>query len=244
MVMPTLPNHAWPRRAAAVAAACLICLLVAGPVVAQVSNAQIELRVADTGKLPLPGVTVKLTNVATGLERTLPTDAAGLARFAALPPGTYAIRLDLDGFAPVAEENLALRVGQVLRVNAVMQQATTKTEAVTVTGEVPLVDIVKTDSSTNIIPEQIQMLPTPDRDFQKLAFIAPGVQRERGGYRFISGDPVIGAGGNASDATIMVDGVDFTDPALGLARVQFSQDAISEFRVITNRFDTEIGGSA
>ena len=244
MVMRTLPNHAWPRRAAAVAAACLIGLLLAGPAVAQVSNAQIELRVADTGKLPLPGVTVKLTNPATGLERTLPTDAAGIVRFVALPPGTYAIRLDLDGFAPVAEESLELRVGQTLRVNAVMQQAKTKEEAVTVTGEVPLVDVVKTDSSTNIIPQQIQSLPVPDRDFQKLAFIAPGVERERGGYRFISGDPVIGAGGNASQATIMVDGVDFTDPALGLARVQFSQDAIAEFRVITNRFDTEIGGSA
>ena len=42
----------------------------------------------------------------------------------------------------------------------------------------------------------------------------------------------------------MVDGVDFTDPALGLARARFSQDAISEFRVIANRFDSEIGGSA
>ena len=42
----------------------------------------------------------------------------------------------------------------------------------------------------------------------------------------------------------MVDGVDFTDPALGLARARFSQDAISEFRVIANRFDPEIGGSA
>ena len=50
--------------------------------------------------------------------------------------------------------------------------------------------------------------------------------------------------GNASQATIMVDGVDFTDPALGLARARFSQDAISEFRVIANRFDPEIGGSA
>ena len=243
MTMRTLLNHAWPRFAA-VAAACVIGLLIAGPAAAQVSNAEIELRVADTGKQPLPGVTAKLTNTATGLERVMPTDGAGLARFAALPPGTYAIHLELDGFSPVAEDNLQVRVGQVLRVNAVMQQATTKAEAVTVTGEAPLVDVVKTDSSTNIVPQQIQMLPTPDRDFQKLAFIAPGVERERGGYRFISGDPVIGAGGNASDATIMVDGVDFTDPALGLARVQFSQDAIAEFRVITNRFDTEIGGSA
>ena len=42
----------------------------------------------------------------------------------------------------------------------------------------------------------------------------------------------------------MVDGVDFTDQALGLARTRFSQDAIREFRVVQNRFDTEIGGSA
>ena len=33
-------------------------------------------------------------------------------------------------------------------------------------------------------------------------------------------------------------------PVLGLARARFSQDAIGEFRVIANRFDTEIGGSA
>jgi hypothetical protein len=70
------------------------------------------------------------------------------------------------------------------------------------------------------------------------------VQRERGGFRFIGGGPVIGAGGNASQSTILVDGVDFTDPVLGLARARFSQDAISEFRVIANRFDPEIGGSA
>ena len=105
-------------------------------------------------------------------------------------------------------------------------------------------DVYKTDSSTNVTPEQISDLPTPDRDFQNLAFIAPGVERERGAFRFVTGGPVIGGGGNASQSTILVDGVDFTDPALGLAKTKFSQDAISEFRVINNRFDAEVGGSA
>src|SRR5213075_2832601 len=72
----------------------------------------------------------------------------------------------------------------------------------------------------------------------------PGVQRERGGFRFINGGPVVGAGGNASQTTIFVNGVDLTDQVNGLARARFSQDAVREFRVITNRFDTEIGGSA
>jgi hypothetical protein len=99
------------------------------------------------------------------------------------------------------------------------------------------------DSSSNITPEQIQNLPVADRDFEKLAFITPGVQRERGGFRFIQNAPVVGAGGNASQTSIQVDGVDFTDQLNGLARARFSQDAIREFRVIASRFDTEIGGS-
>lgn len=232
----------WP--AASIAAVCLLAVFLAAPVRAQVNNGEIVLQVLDTGKQPLPGVTARLSSPVTGLARTMATDVAGLARFPALPPGTYALRIELEGFVPVAEENLTLRVGQTLRVNAVMQQAKATTEAVTVSAEAPLVDVVKTDSSTNIVPEQIQSLPVPDRDFQKLAFLAPGVERERGGYRFIGGGPVIGGSGNASGTTIMVDGIDFTDPALGLARARISQDSIREFRVINNRFDTEIGGSS
>jgi hypothetical protein len=246
MSMRKLPNQrTWPGPATLAAVACLLGVLLAGPALAQVNTAIVELQVADTAKAALPGVTAKLTSPATGFVRTMQTDAAGVARFAALPPGSYAILVELAGFVPVdTGDTLALRVGQTLRISVTLYQANAKTETVTVTGQAPLVDVVKTDSSTNIVPEQIQSLPVADRDFQKLAFITPGVQRERGGYRFITEGPVIGAGGNASQATIMVDGVDFTDPALGLARVQFSQDAISEFRVINNRFDTEIGGSA
>jgi hypothetical protein len=104
-------------------AACVAGLLLAGPVLAQVNNAVVELRVSDTAKLPLPGVTAKLTSPATGLARIMTTEADGAARFAALPPGSYTLRLELGGFVPVIEENLALRVGQTLRINAVMQQA-------------------------------------------------------------------------------------------------------------------------
>ncbi len=136
-----------------------------------------------------------------------------------------------------------LRVGQSARVEATLKVAQIA-ETVTVSGEAPLVDLFRSDSSTNIVPEQIQDLPVADRDFQRLAFLTPGVQRERGGFRFIGGGPVIGAGGNASQSTILVDGVDFTDSSLGLARARFSQDAVQEFRVIANRFDTEVGNSS
>lgn len=223
------------------AAAAAILLFAAGIAAAQVADATLEVVVSDESGTPLPGVSVRATRSDTGLTRQSVSDGVGVARIPALPPGTYQLLVELPGIPPVRQENVALRVGQTARVKVTLQMR--QAEAVTVSAAVPVVDVYKTDSSTNIVPEQIKDLPVADRDFQKLAFIAPGVQRERGGFRFIGGGPVVGAGGNASQSTILVDGVDFTDPALGLARTRFSQDAISEFRVITSRFDSEIGGS-
>lgn len=222
----------------------LAVLVVGGmtPASAQIADAVIEATVTDSQGAVLPGVTVSVLRPETGLSRSAVSGLDGGVRVLALPPGTYEMRFELDGFATLVEKNIVLRVGQTVRVSAAMQPRTS--EEVTVVAEAALVDVYKNDASTNIVPEQIESLPVADRDFQRLAFIAPGVQRERGEFRFVGGGPVIGSSGNASQATIMVDGVDFTDPALGLARARFSQDAIREFRVITNRFDSEIGQSA
>jgi hypothetical protein len=222
--------------------AVLTLLLLALPLAAQVDKATVDAVAVDQAKSPLPGVTVTLTRPATGLQQVMVTDGAGMARFNSLAPGTYNLDFVLEGFAPVKQAGLTLVVGQNAKVAATMLARTSET--ITVTAAPSVVDVHKTDSSTNIVPEQIESLPVPDRDFQRLTFLAPGVERERGAFRFITGGPVIGSGGNASQSTILVDGVDFTDPALGLSRTRFSQDAIREFRVIQNRFGSEIGGSS
>jgi hypothetical protein len=220
----------------------VLVILFAIPSFAQIDKAAVEALALDQAKAPLPGVTVTVRRPETGFEAVDVTDTAGVARFKALAPGKYSVSFTLEGFAPVKEQSLTLLVGQTAKLAVTLQQSASET--ITVNAAVPMVDVHKTDSSTNIVPEQIESLPVADRDFQRLAFITPGVQRERGGFRFINGGPVVGAGGNASQATIVVDGVDFTDQVNGLSRVRFSQDAVQEFRVITNRFDPEIGGSA
>ncbi|MGZ4809815.1 MAG: TonB-dependent receptor [Thermoanaerobaculia bacterium] len=209
---------------------------------AQVDKASIEAVAFDQSKAPLPGVTVTVTRPETGFETVSVTDSAGLARFSALSPGEYQVQFALEGFAPLKQSKIVLRVGENAKLAVTMKAAASET--ITVSADAPIVDVHKTDSSTNITPEQIESLPVADRDFQRLALITPGVERERGGFRFINGGPVVGAGGNASQATILVNGVDLTDQVNGLSRARFSQDAVREFRVITNRFDTEIGGSA
>jgi len=236
---------AFSRRICAVTLLAAAVLFAGGiaPATAQIADAVIEVVAQDQSEAVLPGVTVTVVRPDTGYTQSGVTDATGTTRFIVLQPGTYTVTVELSGFTTVKQEGVTLRVGQTARL-AVTLRVAQVAETVNVTAAAPIVDVYKTDSSTNIIPEQIEALPTANRDFQQLAFLAPGVQRERGGFRFVTNQPVLGAGGNASQSTILVDGVDFTDQTLGLARAHFSQDAISEFRVITNRFDTEIGGSA
>src|SRR5947209_5269210 len=219
----------------------LLCL-TALPLFAQVDTGAIEAVALDQSKSPLPGVSVTVSRPETGYSTVVVTDASGTARASALRPGTYNVQFALEGFAPVNQNNVVILVGQTAKLTVLLKASAS--ESITVSAEVAVVDVHKTDSSTNIVPEQIEQLPVADRDFQRLAFIAPGVERERGGFRFINGGPVIGAGGNASQTTVMVDGVDLTDDVNGLSRARFSQDAVREFRVIQNRFDSEIGGSA
>jgi hypothetical protein len=232
-----------PRIWLAAIIAGMVLGLVPAPARAQVADAVIEVLAQDQSQAVLPGVTVTVLRPDTGFTQTGVTDATGVVRFLALQPGTYTVRAELSGFKTVNQEGVTLRVGQTAKLTMALGIAKVG-ETVNVVAEATLVDVYKTDSSTNIVPEQIESLPVPNRDFQSLAYLAPGVQRERGGNRFIGNQPVIGAAGNASQSTIMIDGVDFTDPVLGMARARFSQEAISEFRVISNRFDTEIGGSA
>lgn len=212
------------------------------PTLAQIGAGTMTITTTDSEGGVLPGVAVTVTNQDTGFVRKALTGKAGVATIVALHPGTYSVKISLEGYATTIESDIRVYVGQTARLRFSLSDKLTET--VNVTAKAPLVDVYKSDASTNIIPEQIEYLPVQDREFERLAFIAPGVQRERGEFRFIKGGPVVGAGGNASRATIMVDGVDFTDPALGLARSRFSQDAIREFRVIQNRFDPELGGSA
>lgn len=228
------------RRWLSLAVLCLT--FTALPAFAQIDKGLIDAVATDQSGAPLPGVTVTVSRAEVGFEAIDVTDTSGTARFPALTPGTYRVQFALEGFAPVQAQTVTVRVGQQAKLTAVMQASASET--ITVSAEAPIVDVHKTDSSSNIVPEQIDSLPVADRDFQRLAFIAPGVQRERGGFRFINGGPVVGAGGNASQATIFVNGVDLTDQVNGLARARFSQDAVREFRVITNRFDAQIGGSA
>ena len=66
------------------------------PVAAQVSTGTIEINTVDEQALPMPGVTGRVVNTATGAQRASVSDVAGLIIIPALPPGEYNVGVVLE----------------------------------------------------------------------------------------------------------------------------------------------------
>ena len=78
----------------------LLSLSLTAPAFAQsqAANGAIEGTVSDSSGGVLPGVTVTVTNVDTGTERTVITNEKGLYRAPLLPLGNYQVVAELQGF--------------------------------------------------------------------------------------------------------------------------------------------------
>src|SRR3989442_15375688 len=80
----------------------MLCLAFAVNAFAQgAGNSTVTGTVVDNTGV-VPGATVTLTQAATGLVHTNASNETGVFRFAALPPGQYSIKIELQGFKPVA----------------------------------------------------------------------------------------------------------------------------------------------
>jgi hypothetical protein len=226
---------------AAVVTVALVGWIVS-PCGAQVSTATLTVATEVGDGTPLSGVAVVATNRDTGFERRAMTDELGRALLQGMAPGAYEVTAELQGFEAAMAPDCVLRVGQTVNLRLTLRPRVEET--VEVAGAAPLVDVERHEAATNVVPEQIQQLPVIDRKFERLAFITPGVQADRVDYFDRSGAPVIGAAATGAQATMLLDGVELTDPNTGLARQRISQDAVREFRVSRQGFSAEIGGSA
>src|SRR5580765_7223305 len=83
----------------------------------QSTDGSIEGTVVDTSGGVLPGVTVTLTNIATGTQRVVVTNEGGLYRALLLRLGEYRIKVELNGFKSIERTGVTLSAGHVAVVN-------------------------------------------------------------------------------------------------------------------------------
>ena len=153
-----------------------LMLALAVPAMAQEQRASIEGVIKDASGAVMPGVTVEVRNLEVGSVVSTVTDATGVYRFPALPPGTYDVTASLQGFNTIRSANVPLALGQIKKVDLALTVAGV-TESVQVTAESPLVDVKQSARATSIRGEQIDLLPK-GRDFSSLVTQAPGANNE------------------------------------------------------------------
>jgi outer membrane receptor protein involved in Fe transport len=218
-----------------------VMLLVAVPVFGQTTVGELTGRVVDTQGNVVPGATVTATNAATGLQRTVVTDASGYYLITQLPPGGYEVSAELSGFRRAVVRNLAVNVGTRLTVNLELTVGTVS-ETVEVTAAAQLIETTKSDISGVVTPEQIQNLPLLNRTFAGLSVVMPEA-RLIGAF-----DPtktrvgtIAMSGGDGRQLDVNVDGGDNKDNVVGSLLQNFAYESIQEFQVLQHRWTAESG---
>jgi len=155
-------------------------LLMSVSVFGQGSEGRIQGTVLDQSGGSIPGAKVTVTDVDRGTSRTLTTDAAGSYNAPNLTPGNYSVKVEFAGFRTFDRKEIALSVGQEVRIDATLQPGQ-QTETVTVTGEPPPVNTTSAVLGGTLGPGTIQELPLNGRNFMNLLALRPGVTISPGG---------------------------------------------------------------
>ena len=218
-----------------------VLLPAAATAQARLTGADVQGTVRDESGAVMPGVTITATNADTGLVRTVVTAGDGRYVIAALPPGTYRISAELQGFATATRQAVALLLGQLANADFGLKVAGGH-EEVTITAEGAVVDPSHTSVSTVVGQQQIESLPINGRNFISFSVITPGVTTDRTPQQGASATSGLSfTGQRARSNNIMVDGLDNNDLVVGSVRATFSQEAVREFQVLTNSYSAEFG---
>jgi len=215
-------------------------ILLLSAVSAFAQTARVGGRITDAQGGILPGATVTMTQVDTRLSSETVTNASGSYHFPALDPGAYHFEIRLAGFASWTRRDIVLTVGQGITLDATLELAGLS-EAITVTGETPMISNRESKVGGVVESEQIENIPINSRDVQQLALLVPGAKRANSFDPTKSIVPAISFGTNGSGRGILytLDGGDNTDDVVGGIVQQVSMDSIQEFEVTTSRIKAE-----
>ena len=152
----------------------VVVLLSAAPLSAQVVTGAISGRVTDNTGAVIPGATIQVQNVETGLVRNTTSNAAGRYEARNLPPGSYRVTVQQSGFRTEVRSGITLSVGSETVVNLELSVGTVQ-ERVEVTAEAPAIETTTAALSNLVNPTQMRDLPLNGRSIDQLALLTPGV---------------------------------------------------------------------
>lgn len=232
-------------------AVALALLLVVAPMAAQQSTGSITGTVQDASGAAVPGATVTVRSLETGQTRTLVTNESGNYSALSLPVGQYEIRAEKNGFSAVVRTGITLVVGQQAVVNISMAVGVVQ-QAVTVTGEAPLINTTPASTSGLVNEEQVKDLPLNGRSWDTLITLNPSTANFTSNQSTTSTGKGLGfnfsVSGNREDFNVfLMNGIEYTGVSTadvmpgGVSGLLLGVDAVREFNVQQNTYGAEYG---
>jgi hypothetical protein len=219
-----------------IAVVLLLCIAKSSAI-AQTTQASISGIVTDDQKKPIPGVSIQIKNNSTGFTTRTSTNAQGEYTFKELPlGGPYTVKAVYVGFGEQNRNGYMLNLGDVVKVNIAMQEASQNLEAVQVVASGLRNKVQNFGASTEISAKTMNQLPVNGRNFSNLMDLSP---LSRGGN-------ISGQLGSSTNYTI--DGMNAKNPTSAGATTSrsgapysISIEAVREFKVVTNQYDVTLG---
>ncbi len=232
-----------PKKAK-LALALSVALLTSAPVFAQQTSASLGGRVVTEGQ-PVAGAEVTILHAESGTVSRTTTDANGRYNARGLRVGgPYTITIEKDGKVEI-EENVYLRLGEANAVNVdLMPTQTLETVQVVGVGGAGVFSPDKMGAGTQLSLEQLEALPTIQRNLQDIVRLDPRVvQTDKNRLEISAG------GQNPRFNSIRIDGVNTSD-TFGLESSNFptlrqpvSIDAIEAVNIDLSNYDVTITGA-
>jgi len=222
--------------------------LVCAPAYAQFDTANVVGTVKDNTGAVVPGATVTLTNLDTGIAVTRVSDENGNFEFMTVRIGRYKVTAELEGFAVAVAEDVQVTVGARQRVDLQLQPGAL-TETVEVVGAATRLETDSSQRAQLITGEQAVELPLNGREYSSLALLSPGVRLSAlntGSSQTVREGSFNINGLRSTFNNFLLDGID--NNAYGTSNQGFSNqvmqpspDAVAEFKVVTNNMSAEYG---
>ncbi|WP_224366478.1 TonB-dependent receptor [Hyalangium versicolor] len=221
---------------------CLFALLWGFETLAQGTSVLTGTVIDAATKQPIPDVVVTVTSPALQGEQVVLTDKTGSYRIPQLPPGSYTIRVDGDGYKPYERGAISVRVDTTIRVNVELLPDNF-TETMEITAAPPTVDIGSSASGVTVDSEFLRNVAvirpgtkgSASRSFESLAELAPGASSDRYGVSV--------NGSSSPESQYVVDGLSVSDPSVGTVGTPLSVEFVKEVNVITSGYMPEYGRS-
>lgn len=219
---------------------------------AQVS-ATLSGRVTDSTGGVVAAATVKANDLDTGVSRTVVTSQVGQYEMVALPLGRYELRAAKQGYAEQIRTGVVLVVGQDATADLVLRVGQVK-EQVTVTEDVPIVNVSTQDISGLVGEKQVKELPLNGRSYDLLLPLNPGIvnftSQKTGGIgvsNSTTGNNFAVSGNRPQQNLFLLNGVEFTGAAEnnmqpgGPSQQLLGVEAVREFNVLRDSYGAEYG---